>query len=94
MPSQFRTRLARLAGTVLGHEPEGQAIPPRTGLDPTSKRHLTALIVGTLFIMVFGILVAIFEDGSGSSGATPTVVTAPSPAGALLTTNAGLAQRV
>ena len=88
MIANLRTRLAALTDTVLGREPTGPAAPPRPGIDPASKRHYTALIVGTLVIMLFGILVALFEDTPSSSTATPTAVTTPSPAGARTITDA------
>lgn len=78
MAKNLRTRLDALADTILGHEPTGDAAPPRTGIDPSSKRHFLALIVGTLAIMTFGIIVAIVEDGPKTTTPTPTVIATPS----------------
>jgi hypothetical protein len=91
MASNLRTRLASFVDAILGREPTGQAAPPHTGIDPASKRHFTALIVGTLVIMTFGIIVAIVEDGPNTTTATPTVVATPSPAGARLTSGPSVA---
>ncbi|MEA2599007.1 MAG: hypothetical protein QOF01_5476 [Thermomicrobiales bacterium] len=82
MARKFGNRLAEIAGTIVGREPTGGATPPRTGTDSSSKRHLLALLIGTLAIMTFGLLVAFLGDDPSQTTTTPTVVTAPSPAGA------------
>jgi hypothetical protein len=82
MPTPIGKRLTDFAATVLGREPAGPAAPPRTGTDPSSKRHLLALVVGTLAIMAVGLIVAFTDDGPSASTPTPTVRTTPSPAGA------------
>ena len=81
MAKPFGKRLTDLAATVLGREPTGDAAPPRSGTDPSSKRHLLALIVGTLAIMAVGLFVAFTDDGPSQSTATPSVLITPSPAG-------------
>jgi hypothetical protein len=74
MATKRTTRLKRLAATILGREPTGEASPPRTGTDTSSMRHMLALIIGTAEIMVFGVIVAVLDDGeSDGTNATPTV---------------------
>jgi hypothetical protein len=84
MAKPFGKRLADLAATIAGRDPAGPAAPPRPGTDPSSKRHLLALVVGTLAIMAVGLIVAFTDDGPATATPTPTVVTTPSPAGAHL----------
>jgi len=80
MARSLGKRLTDLTAAIAGREPTGPAAPPHTGTDPSSKRHLLALVVGTLAIMVVGLIVAFLDDGPSESTSTPTVVTAPSPA--------------
>jgi hypothetical protein len=82
MPTPFRKRLTDLAATVALRDRTGDATPPKTGTDASSKRHFLALIVGTLAIMTVGLIVAFTDDGPSQSTATPTVVTTASPMGA------------
>ncbi|HEY7034594.1 MAG TPA: hypothetical protein VH482_24870 [Thermomicrobiales bacterium] len=91
MTNDLRRRFDKILDLVLGHEPAGEVALPRTGLDPSSKRHFLALIIGTLAIMTFGITVAVVEDGPKSTSATPTAVATPSPIGALPPTAPSLA---
>jgi hypothetical protein len=90
MPTPFRKRLTDLAATVALRDRTGDATPPKTGTDASSKRHFLALIVGTLAIMTVGLIVAFTEGGPPDSNATPTVVTTPSPIGAQLDSNASI----
>ena len=82
MAGKLGKRLAAIAAAITGRESTGDSTPPRTGTDPSSWRHLLALLIGTLAIMTFGLLVAIFQDSPSQPVLTPTVITTPSPAGA------------
>ena len=90
MPTSPGKRLTDIAATVLGRERTGDATPPQTGTDSSSKRHFLALVVGTLAIMAVGLIVAFTEDGPSQSNSTPTVVTTASPAGARLNSESSI----
>jgi hypothetical protein len=87
MARSLGKRLTDLAATIAGREPTGPAAPPRTGTDPSSQRHLLALVVGTFAIMAVGLIVAFTDDGPSTATPTPTITSTPSPSGARLIDN-------
>ena len=82
MATKRANRLMGLASTILGRDPAGDALPPQPGTDPASKRHFLALFIGTVAIMVVGVLVAFLEDDdTDEAAATPTIVVTPTAPG-------------